>query len=184
MSAVLPSARQKPAVHANEPVMVADVTAAVGGALTVYVPAPPEPETNAVMVVPSATFVPEMTMPTTSAPDVTLSTVSVVELTGMEPTTMGAETAAIDVPTATATVGAALTVQVHGTFALAHEPPTIDKTVKTVVPEITFVPESVMPTRSVPAATAVTVSVVVLTGILPVIEAVGKVGATPSPAGQ
>jgi hypothetical protein len=161
--------------------MVADATAVVGAALTVYVPAPPVPETKAVMVVPGSTFAPEMTMPTTSAPDVTLATVSVVVLTGMEPTTTGAETAAMEVPPATATVGAALTVHVHGTLALAHEPPTIERT---VVPATTLVPESVMPTRSVPDATAVTVSVVELTGMPPVTVAVGKVGATPMPAGQ
>jgi hypothetical protein len=73
------------------------------------------------------------------------------------------------------------TSDVHGTLALAHEPPTIERI---FVPATTFVPESVMPTRSVPDATAVTVSVDELTRMPPVTVAAGKVGAAPRPAGQ
>jgi hypothetical protein len=85
------------------------------------------------------------------------------------------------VPGATAGLCAALTVHVQGTFALAHEPPTIETI---FVPATTFVPESVMPTSSVPDATAVTVSVVEPTRMPPVTAAAGKAGAAPRLAGQ
>jgi len=148
----------------------------------VAVPVPPGvPMSCAVMVAPRGTFVPEIAMPTTIAPDVIDDTVSVVELRGMAPWKTGAVAAAMDVPAETATVGGALTVHVHGTVALEQEPPTMEVT---VVPAGTFAPDSVMPTSSVPDATADTVSVVVLTGMAPVMAALGSAGLTPSPAGQ
>ena len=152
-------------------------TATVGGALTMYVPEPPVPEPSAVMVVPRGTLLPDMVMPTTITPDVIDDTVSVVELKSIAPRKTGAVTAEMAVETAT--VGGVLTMHVHG--AVAHEPPTMEVT---VVPGGTFVPDSVMPTSSVPDATADTVSVVVLTGIAPVKVALGSVGRTPSPSGQ
>ena len=181
--AALPVPRQLPAGQANAPEMtvLAATATVVGGALTVYVPVPPAPEPSAVMVVPRGTLVPDIVMPTTITPDVIDDTVSVVKPWGMEPTKMGAVTAVIDVPAATATVGGALTMHVHGNVALEHEPPTIEVT---VAPEGTFVPDSVMPTSSVPDATADTVSVVVLTEMAPVKVALGSVGRAPSPSGQ
>lgn len=148
----------------------------------VAVPVPPGvPISCAVMVLPGGTLVPEIAIPGTITPDVNDDTVSVVELAGMAPRKTGAVTAAMDVPAVTATVGAALTTHVHGTVALEHVPPTMEVT---VVPKGTFVPDSVMPTRSVPDATAETLSVVELIGMAPVKAAVGSAGLTPSPAGQ
>ena len=146
-----------------------------------YVPEPPVPEPSAVMVAPRGTLLPEMVMPTIITPDVIDDTVSVVELKGIAPRKTGAVTAAMDVPADTATEGGVLTVHVHGTVALEHEPPTMEVT---VVPEGTFAPDSVMPTSSVPDAMADTVSAVVLTGMAPVMAALGSVGRTPSPSGQ
>jgi hypothetical protein len=153
--------------------------AAVCETETVYVPVPPVPDPRAVMVVPAITLVPESVMPTSSVPDATAVTVSVVA--AIEPVTTGAVTAVMVVPGATAGLWTALTVHVHGTFAPVHEPPTMETI---LVPAITFVPERVIPTSSVPDATAVTVSVVELTRMPPVTVAVGKVGATPRLAGQ
>ncbi len=66
------------AVHAAAP-DVMDVPATVCVVLTVYDPAPPAvPETNAVMVVPATTPMPESVAPTASVPDATAVTVSVV----------------------------------------------------------------------------------------------------------
>ena len=156
-------------------VVVMEVTA-------VAVPVPPGvPMSCAAMVVPRGTLVPDTAIPATITPDVMDDTVSVVELAGIEPRKTGAVTAARDVPAVTATVGAALTTHVHGTVALEQEPPTMEVT---VVPRGTFVPDSVMPTRSVPDATADTLSVVELIGMAPVMAALGSVGFTPSPVGQ
>ena len=57
--------------------------------LTVYVPAPPEPVPNAVIIVPAVTPVPEITMPTPKTPEVTAVTVSVV--VEMDPVTTAAK---------------------------------------------------------------------------------------------
>ena len=54
------------------------VEAAVCEVPTVYVPIPPEPVTNAVIVVPAVTPVPEITCPTAISPEETAVTVSVV----------------------------------------------------------------------------------------------------------
>ncbi len=148
----------------------------------VAVPVPPGvPVSCAVMVQPEGTLAPEIAIPGTITPDVNDATVSVVELAGMAPRKTGAVTAAMDVPALTATVGAALTTHVHGTVALEQVPPSMEVT---VVPKGTLMPDSVMPTRSVPDATAVTLSVVELIGMAPVMAAVGSDGLTPSPAGQ
>jgi len=180
--AALPVPRHLPAGQVKAPeITVLATTAAVGAALTVYVPVPPVPEPSAVMVVPGGTLLPDMTMPTTIAPEVIDDTVSVVELRGMAPRKTGAVAAEMDVLAETATVGGVLTEHVHGTVALVHEPPTMEVT---VVPAGTLVPDSVMPTSSVPDATADTVSVVVLIGMAPVMAALGSAGLTPSPAGQ
>jgi hypothetical protein len=161
-------------------ITVLAATAVVGAMLTEYAPAPPAvPDCCAVMVAPRGTLAPEIFIPTTITPDVIDDTVSVVELKGMAPRNTGAVTAVMDV--LTVVPGAELTVHVHGTVALEHEPPTMDVT---VAPEGTFVPDSVMPTMSVPDATAETVSVVELAGMAPVKVALGRVGLTPSPPGQ
>ena len=57
-----------------------------------YVPDPPDPVMKAVTIVPGSTFAPEIAIPTRSEPEpaVTVDTVSVVELAGMDPTTAGA----------------------------------------------------------------------------------------------
>ncbi len=177
----LPVPRQLPAGQAKAPeTTVLAATATVGGALTVYVPVAPVPEPSAAMVVPRGTLLPDMVMPTTITPDVIDDTVSVVELRGMAPRKTGAVTAVM-VPE-TALAGAVLTVHVHGAVALEQVPPTMEVI---VMPAVSAPPDKVMPTSSVPDATADTVSVVEeLDGMAPVKVALGSVGRTPSPSGQ
>jgi len=78
-------------VNVMEPVTTLGAMVPVTTAMpapTVYVPVPPAPVPSAVMAVPAATPAPEMTMPTNSEPEFTVSTVSVepamepVKLTG------------------------------------------------------------------------------------------------------
>ena len=105
MSAVFPATRQLPVVVHSEQavalptlnvptgqtepvvVMAAKITAAGYGTLSVYTPAPPVPEPNAVMNVPAATPVKLSTWPTASAPTGAgeAATVSVAVPAAMEP---------------------------------------------------------------------------------------------------
>ena len=85
VGALTPGTQKNPSQHRSEPVMVT-AGKTVCEMLTVYEPVPPlVAAPSAVMVVPAVTPDPEMAMPTTSAPDVTAVTVSVVELAGMLP---------------------------------------------------------------------------------------------------
>ena len=167
----LPVMTQKPGAHESAPAMTA--LPVVCESETVYVPTPPLPVPSAVMAVPTATPVPESVMPTSSAPDVTADTVSVV--LEMEPVTLGAVTAAKTV--SAATICDTLTVTAHGKALSGEHEPAV-----TVVPAATPTPVSVMPTMSVPDETAATVSVVPT--ISPETVALGKEGAAPRPAGQ
>jgi len=139
---------------------------------TVYVPVPPLPPTNAVMVVPLVTPDPESAISTSSTPDVTAETVRVVP--EIAPTMMGAVK---PITVVLAKVCDTLTVTKHGNeLNIEHEP------IVTIVPAATLPPESVMPTVSVPEATADTEKVVL--AISPVTDALGKDGAAPRFAGQ
>jgi len=130
----------------------------------------PEPP---VIIVPFATPAPDRAMPTSSAPEVALDTVSVVP--AMAPTTAGAVTPE---SAALATVCEALTAQVQGKALSTEQEPAV-----TVVPGATPAPRSVMPTDSgVPDATADTESTA--PAIEPEKAALGKDGAAPRPAGQ
>ena len=172
----LPRPRQAPAAHESAPVTV--VLTAEKEALTVYVPTPPVPVPRPTMVTPAGIVPPEIFMPTRSAPEVTAVTVRVVDAT--EPVTTGS-VAPLSEADEMAAAGATLIVHVHGTFALAHAPPTMEVT---VVPATMLVPESTIPTRSELDATADTVSVFELAATEPVNDAPRKDGAEPKPWGQ
>jgi len=168
----LPDDKQNPGAHVSAPARVAPAVTVCEGE-TVYVPTPPVPELKAVMTVPATTPGPESTMPTSSAPEVTEVTVSVVP--EMPPNTIGAVAAAMVVPAAT--VCDALTVTAQGkALSTEQEPPV------TVVPAAVPAPESVMPTASVPDEMPVTESAV--PAMPPVKDALGNDGSAPRPTGQ
>ena len=165
-----PGTQKNPGWHRSEPVMV---TAGKMDCetLTVYEPMPPlVAAPNAVMVVPAVTPDPEMAMPTTSAPDVTAVTVSVVPV--IEPVTTGVVELVMGTPEAT--VDSALNAYVPA-------PPTPERKAVTVELTVTPLPVSTEPTTSVPVTVP---AVSVVPAMVPEKLAVGKEGATLSPAGQ
>jgi len=168
-SAEPPVARQYPAVHEREPVIVPE-TAKVGAGLTVYV----ELERITVIFVPVKMFVPVIVMPTRSAPDAVADTVSVVVPAEIVPVTIGtiAPVIVVDV-----TVELVLSVHMQGNVLALEQEPEI-----TTEPAVVAPPVTVIPITSVPEATADIVSVV--PEIAPVVVAAVKEGATPRPIGQ
>jgi hypothetical protein len=96
---------------------------------TVYVPAPPAPDPNDVMVVPAVTPAPESVMPAASTPDTTAMTVSVVPemspVTATAPVPAGQkEPAAHAAPAGDAEPGAHAVPALHG-FAVAAALPVV-----------------------------------------------------------
>jgi hypothetical protein len=163
-------------VHASEPVTTLDETALGAAALSMNwlptVPSPPER-----ILVPAGRLPPATYMPTSSVPDVTALTVSVVEPCAMEAVTTGSDAPAIAPDTAP--VVGVLSVHAQGKALVAEHPPAT-----MMVPAAKPALVTVMPMTSEPEPTAVTDSVVEPLAAFAVTLAPENVGAKPRRAGQ
>ena len=163
-------------MHTSEPVTALDETALGAAALSVNwlptVPSPPER-----ILVPAGRPPPATYMPTSSVPEVTALTVSVVEPCAMEALTTGSEAPAT--APVTAPVVCTLSVHAQGKALVAEHPPAT-----MMVPAAKPALVTVMPMTSEPEPTAVTESVVEPLAAFAVTLAPENVGAKPRRAGQ